>query len=71
MSQVVEVSIRPGSQWAYRWTGRTPLKVGDRVAVPARPDRPMHQYIEWVGPVVKLGSDYDGPLRKIIRKEKK
>lgn len=71
MSQVVEVEIQPGRPWAYQWTGQTLLKVGDRVAVPARSDRPMHQFLEWVGPVVKLGSDYDGPLRKIIRKERK
>ena len=70
MPQIVEVSLRPGSQWAYQWTGATPLKVGDRVAVPAAAHTPMAQFIEWVGPVVRLGSDYRGPLRKIIRKER-
>lgn len=64
--QVVEVSIRPGLQCAYRWDGDKPLTVGERVVVPAAPHTPMAAHIQWVGPVVALESNYDGPLTAIV-----
>ena len=55
--QVVQVSFRPGTAYTYRWDGDVPLAVGESVAVP-----PPGLSIQLIGQVVKIGSDYAGPL---------
>ena len=66
--QVVRVEIlgawRP---YTYAWEfdpeeGGQPLKVGDRVELP-----PNQVQDEGSGMVVGLGSDYDGPMKNIVR----
>jgi len=60
--QVVQVSFRPGTAYTYRWDGDVPLAVGESVAVPAAGTPPSGLSIQLIGQVVKIGSDYAGPL---------
>jgi hypothetical protein len=69
VTQVVQVEIEGAFRsYTYGWifdplTGGRPLKIGDRVEIPA------NQVSEEGGAatVVKLGSDYNGPMKNIVR----
>jgi len=60
--QVVSVG-----KYAYRWRGRPPLRVGDRVLLPEnwlsrKKDGPGH----WEGVVTELGSSYSGRIAFVV-----
>lgn len=50
-------------RYAYRWTGTTRIKVGDRVLLPGNYVRPE----PFEGVVTELGSDYDGTHADILK----
>jgi len=57
--QIVEVS-----GYAYEWTGKEKLRVGDRVKLPGNWVSPSG----WEGVVGRLGSDYTGKMARVVRK---
>lgn len=70
IEQVVQVEIlgavRPYT-YAYHFdplAGELPLNVGDRVELP--PNQVQEEGSS--GTVIRLGSDYSGPMRAIVRK---
>lgn len=69
ITQVVQVEIAGAPRpYTYSWhydplDGGTPLTVGDRVELPAN----QVQEEGSSGTVVRLGSDYAGPMKDIVR----
>jgi len=56
--QIVTVDGRYG----FRWTGREPLAVGDRVVLPAN----RWTASTWIGTVTALGAEWTGPMKVIV-----
>lgn len=69
VTQVVRVGITGAFRdYTYSWEfnpleGGQPLKVGDRVELPPNQMQPEGSS----GTVVALSSDYDGPMKSIVR----
>lgn len=70
VTQVVQVQILGAARkYTYGWVfdplaGGEPLKVGDQVTIPPN----QVQAEETSAKVVELGSDYNGPMKSIVRK---
>lgn len=70
VTQVVQVEILGAKRrYTYGWLfdptkGGTPLKIGDRVEIPAN----AVQAEGSSATVVALSSDYSGPMKSIVRK---
>lgn len=57
--QIVKVE----SRYAYAWSGRPPLKLGERVIVPG-----IGAGSHWTGAVTDFGTEFSGPLKMIIER---
>lgn len=62
--QAVQVDIGAARPFSYEWHGQEPLKVGDRVLLPANWVRPD----PFVGTVVEIGTEYTGELASVLEK---
>ena len=55
--------------YSYIWTGKEPLGIGDRVMLPQNwLSELKHGRGPFSGTVTEFGTDYDGPLSRIIKK---
>lgn len=61
--QFVEVSLE-GKPFTYLWEGEFDLKVGDWVMVPPTPKNESEAVVQ----VIATETDWEGPVRNILRK---